>query len=250
VSQAARPAAIFVTSWDDGHPLDARVAELLAKHDLPGTFYIPQRAERGVMPAGAMCDLASQFEIGAHTLNHVDLTGSSDAAARSEIAGSKRWIEDTTGRPCLTFCFPMGRYRRKHLGFIRDAGYDGARTVELLSTDPPRRRAGVAILPTTMQVYSHRPRTLLANVSKRCAFKNLGNLVLHARHAHWNRSAASLLGRILARGGVFHLWGHSWEIEERNQWRDLDDFLALMGRHKDQALRLTCAQLSRHADAA
>lgn len=26
--------ALFTTSWDDGHPLDARVAELLSRHGL------------------------------------------------------------------------------------------------------------------------------------------------------------------------------------------------------------------------
>ena len=30
--------AYITTSWDDGHPLDFRVAELLAKYGLPGTF--------------------------------------------------------------------------------------------------------------------------------------------------------------------------------------------------------------------
>ena len=36
-------------SWDDGHPLDVRVAYLLAKYGLRGTFYIPGGAEHGTM---------------------------------------------------------------------------------------------------------------------------------------------------------------------------------------------------------
>jgi hypothetical protein len=36
----------------------------------------------------------------------------------------------------------------------------------------------------------------------------------------------SLLKTCVARQAVFHLWGHSWEIEEHNLWHDLDAFLA------------------------
>ena len=32
---------LITTSWDDGHPLDLRLAELLHKYDVPATFYIP-----------------------------------------------------------------------------------------------------------------------------------------------------------------------------------------------------------------
>ena len=33
---------IITTSWDDGHPLDFKLAELLNKYNLKGTFYIPR----------------------------------------------------------------------------------------------------------------------------------------------------------------------------------------------------------------
>ena len=32
---------IVTTSWDDGHPLDVRLAELLSSYGVPGTFYLP-----------------------------------------------------------------------------------------------------------------------------------------------------------------------------------------------------------------
>src|SRR5688500_11915407 len=40
-----RKAAIVTTSWDDGHPLDIRLAEMLARHGVAGTFYVPLRYE-------------------------------------------------------------------------------------------------------------------------------------------------------------------------------------------------------------
>src|SRR4051794_21779274 len=46
---------VFITtSWDDGHPLDIRIAELLAKYDLPGTFYIPRASQRPTMEESAV----------------------------------------------------------------------------------------------------------------------------------------------------------------------------------------------------
>ncbi len=32
---------IITTSWDDGHPLDLKLAELLQRYAIPATFYIP-----------------------------------------------------------------------------------------------------------------------------------------------------------------------------------------------------------------
>jgi peptidoglycan/xylan/chitin deacetylase (PgdA/CDA1 family) len=33
--------AVVTTSWDDGHPLDLKLAELLKKYDVPATLYMP-----------------------------------------------------------------------------------------------------------------------------------------------------------------------------------------------------------------
>ena len=43
------PATYITTSWDDGHPLDLRVAELLSEYHLQGTFYVPIAAEAGTI---------------------------------------------------------------------------------------------------------------------------------------------------------------------------------------------------------
>lgn len=33
--------AVVTSSWDDGHPLDLRVADLLARCGVKGTYYVP-----------------------------------------------------------------------------------------------------------------------------------------------------------------------------------------------------------------
>src|SRR3977135_1628244 len=106
--------AYATTSWDDGHPLDLRVAELLAAHGVRGTFYVPMRAERETMSAAQTRRLGALFEIGAHTLNHVILTRTTDQQAWQEIAGSKAWVEDLNGGPCRLFLHPEVRNPAHH----------------------------------------------------------------------------------------------------------------------------------------
>src|ERR1035437_1451077 len=94
-------------SIDDGHVMDLRTAELLSKYGLQATFYIPARnPERPVMSEVQIRELASAFEIGAHTLNHVPLKSLPESQAWAEISGSKQWVEDTIGKPAVSFCYP------------------------------------------------------------------------------------------------------------------------------------------------
>src|SRR2546421_3969818 len=171
---------LLTTSWDDGHVLDFKIADLLSKYDLTGTFYIPRNAPTTTMSPAHVRDLASGFEVGAHTLEHVFLTDVDVARAEGEIAGSKKWVEQTIGRPCAMFCPPAGRFNRDHLRLIRVAGFTGVRTVEMLSLDHPRLREGVLVMPTTLQAATHTPWTFAKNIAKRRAVRNLWMYILRA----------------------------------------------------------------------
>lgn len=225
----ASPQACMTTSWDDGHPLDLRVADLLARHGLRGTFYVPRMSERGTMTPSQMRELSGAFEIGAHTVGHVVLTGVADDRARAEIVDGKTWLEESTGTGCGLFCPPGGHYAERHLRMIRDAGYLGLRNTELTSLDYPRRHDGLLVMPTTVQAYPHgRGLDFVRNGLKRAAFGNLWRLLVHGRSAEWSVLAQALLRRVLAQGGVFHLWGHSWELTEPAHWERLDAVLRTM----------------------
>lgn len=223
---------VLTTSWDDGHPLDQRVAELLTKYDLSGTFYIPFENSRTVMTSSAIRSLADRFEVGAHTVHHVDLTEVSSEIAEAEIFQSKSKLEDLTGRSCEAFCFPKGHFGANHVRMVQRAGFRCARTVELLSIDFPRLVTGVHLMPTTVQANSHSFLAYGRNSVKRSAFRNFARLVLYARTANWVEISRRLLRLVAAQGGVFHLWGHSWEIEENQQWRQLEVILEEMSRSR------------------
>ena len=173
--------------------------------------------------------LGAHFEIGAHTLDHVMLTELPPAEARRQIVDSKAWVEQVTGRPCHIFCPPVGRFSAEHLPMIAEAGFTAIRTVELLSLSAPRRRAGLCILPTTLQAHPHPRQAYIRNAMKRFAIGNLLRYVRHGAGTDWQCLAASLAEEAIRGGGVFHLWGHSWEIEESAQWNQLEQVLRMLG---------------------
>jgi peptidoglycan/xylan/chitin deacetylase (PgdA/CDA1 family) len=218
----------ITTSWDDGHPLDFRLADLLAQYQLNGTFYIPRQAPNETMSPTQIRQLSRQFEIAAHTMHHVFLNGATELVAEREITESKSWVEEVTGRPCSMFCPPGGKFDRRHLQFIREAGYTGLRSVELLSTDFPHRRDGLLIMPTTLQAHPHTRGTYLRNGLKRLSARNLWRYVTSGAPGDWVEHAQALLETVAHDGGVFHLWGHSWELQEAGQWQRLEEVMRFL----------------------
>src|SRR5262249_33112315 len=83
------------------------------------------------------------------------------------------------------------------------------------------------------------------NATKRMAFDNLWRFVAHGRTTDWPELARRLLRRALDEGGVFHLWGHSWELDEADQWTRLDEVLRAMKEIAADVLSLENGQIAR-----
>lgn len=223
---------VVTTSWDDGYPADLRVAELLSKHGARGTFYVPNRNAEGrpVMGESDLKRLATAFEIGGHSLDHVVLTTLPLDEARRQIEGNKAWIEGLTGRASPCFCYVRGRYNAAIAGLVREAGYTHARTVASFSPlvgDKPLE------VPTTLQLYPH-TKLSYAKMLRRGEFSFARMRLFGAALAEGDleRRIERLADLSEGLGGCFHLWGHSWELEELNLWGLLDRVLArLAARH-------------------
>jgi peptidoglycan/xylan/chitin deacetylase (PgdA/CDA1 family) len=238
---------LMTTSWDDGHPLDFRVAELLTKYGLTGTFYVPRSSQRRVMTAAQVRELSGTFEIGAHTLDHIRIDRVPDAEASRQMLGSRRWIEEITGKNCSVFCFPGGEFKSRQLRLVREAGFRAARTVELLSVAEPSYLSGLWIIPTTVQAFPHGAYAYARNAAKRFSFSQFASFPAATRSGGWVTLARKMLTRTAEHGGVFHLWGHSWEIEEKSQWENLEAVLEAMGSWREKWQGVTNSELGQYA---
>ncbi|HVF97561.1 MAG TPA: polysaccharide deacetylase family protein [Flavisolibacter sp.] len=242
----------ITTSWDDGHPLDLKLADLLAKYNLPATFYIPKvNAERPVMPEQQLKELAKNFEIGGHTLNHVRLATTSSTVLETEIDGCYQWLSELLGAAPSSFCFPGGVYNTVALQTVFNAGFKMARTTELFSTKPFLSSQTTA---TTLQAYPHSAFTYTKHLVKRKRWTTLFNWLKSGTELSLCKLAEIYLEQVKLSGGCFHLWGHSWEIEEYNLWRllenlfkvisDCPDFTYVQNRGLAQEIRTPFAQMA------
>src|SRR4030042_2069858 len=103
--------AIITTSWDDGNPLDLKLAELLKKYDVPATFYIPLSYEkRGCMTPQQIREIARNFDVGGHSYHHIRLNKIPFSEAEKEVVESKKRLEEISGREGASFAFPFGDF--------------------------------------------------------------------------------------------------------------------------------------------
>jgi len=212
----------FTTSWDDGYVLDLKLAELLEKYSCTGTFYICPQDQHGreMLTKEQIQKLADHHEVGAHSMTHPKLTQIPPEEAKREIEGSKKWIEGVTGKPCTMFCYPHGNHNKRVQEQVQQTGFRGGRTTRVLAFDVSNPFA----LPTSLQIFQFsnlKLRTLMPTW-----FMLLKNISSNAHTKDWLSLARFLLGHARETGRpFFHLWGHSFEIEKYDMWKDLEIFL-------------------------
>ncbi|NDJ75621.1 MAG: polysaccharide deacetylase family protein [Chloroflexi bacterium] len=224
------------TSWDDGHVLDRRVVDLLNRHNLRGTFYIARDYLPDRLSDSEIVVLAQEHEVAAHTLTHPILTEIALDDARQEIMGSKAWLEDLTGRPVTGFAFPAGIFNQDLRNLAEDVGFRVARSVRQFSIGTTG--LDYLDLPTTIHIY---PFPFRPVNSWRARFQPIRRAVPHILPLripllalrNWPALATILLERASQQGGVWHLWGHSWEIEKYGMWDELDRILAVASRYSN-----------------
>ncbi len=123
-----------VLSFDDGYAdLYSQAFPVLKRHHFRAVAYIVSgfvgRSGVNVMPDQVREMDAYGIEIGAHTVNHVDLTKAGGSLG-NEVSGSKAALEALVGHPVLDFCYPSGRYNGEVIQAVQAAGFDSATTTE------------------------------------------------------------------------------------------------------------------------
>ena len=189
----------FISSWDDGSKYDLRLVEMLKKYELGGIFFLNYPAgEIREKDIKEIYDLG--FEIGGHTVQHfpdckiVDIELLFD-----DISYNKEALQDIIGEEIINFCYPRGRYDQRVIDVIKQNEYKTARTTKVGETKWPD---DFYQIKTSIHVFK-REKYL---------------------EKSWSEMAVALAYLASQDNGLFHLWGHSKEIDKFGQWENLENF--------------------------
>jgi peptidoglycan/xylan/chitin deacetylase (PgdA/CDA1 family) len=207
----------ILCSVDDGLSGDLGLGTLLLKYRIPTIFYIPtgttelEPHQIKCFSGSGDCSLSKRigelFTVGSHTITHpADMKLLSDEELLKEISGSKQELEKIVGFPIKHFCYPKGRYNDKVIEFVKKAGYEDARTTDILCTDFPKDpfRTATTIHASLVRV-EYGDKT-------------------------WIEWGTELLDKVIKDGGRFEIWMHSNELERHNQEEFIEDFFWYMDK--------------------
>lgn len=190
-------------SFDDYHPLNLRIDEILHKEGICATFFIETREKAAQLQIRELFERG--HEIGAHTIHHpMDLKLLHGVEAMSEIEGSKKMIESIIQRPCTVFAYPRGRFNDDVVAMVKKAGFEEARTTHVLKTECE----DVLRMPTTVQIFN-------------------GRKEYNGRP--WLQLAKFYLDHVVKNGGTLHIWGHANELEREGYWYEFEELVSLLG---------------------
>jgi peptidoglycan/xylan/chitin deacetylase (PgdA/CDA1 family) len=123
------PRPILIT-FDDGHADNYTNAfPIMQKYGFTGVLYLVYNylnTDQYLNTAQVLEMTHAGWEVGSHTINHVDLTKLSEDKQRREIVESRQLFEQKFGVPILTFAYPFGYENPGVLDYAHFAGYIGA----------------------------------------------------------------------------------------------------------------------------
>lgn len=135
VSQHISGNKVIIT-FDDGYRDNYRIAmPILDKYKIPATFFVTvgyigkqmKDSKKSVMNWDELKVLKEKgYEIGSHTISHLNLAKLDPEQLKYEIEGSKEVIEEKLGTQVDSFAFPYGKsehFTGKALNLIKKSGY-------------------------------------------------------------------------------------------------------------------------------
>jgi hypothetical protein len=141
----------------------------------------------------------------------VNLTKVPITEAKEEIVGSKKYFEDLLDLDISMFCYPFGYFNEKVKDIVKSAGFIGARSCYPEGMTSPNDRFELNI---TLHASNSSPR-LTFHIWKR-------NKLSARSLFDWELRAKSLFDLCLRTGGIYHIWGHGYEYQRRDEWDKLE----------------------------
>lgn len=147
------PLRAFALTFDDGYAdFTTQALPILERRSLPATLFVTAAEDRSRLPGGAPRPLVALdelrtiagrgVEIGAHGLDHVDLTTLDDPTLDDALRRCRAVLEDHAGRAVRLFAYPFGRHDARVRAAVGSC-YDGACTTRLAAVRPADDRLTV-----------------------------------------------------------------------------------------------------------
>lgn len=230
---------IVTISWDDNHPQNLRLVKLLNQYNIKGTFYLTKNHFYS-HSENEIREIAQTQEIGAHTLTHPKLIEISPILAEEEISGSKNYFESIIGQKVKMFSYPYGLFNQEVKELVGSSGFLGARTTKKFIISKPQ---DFFEFDTTLQIYPfplrkkdakhfHLTRYLFDPLLNN--YSGLRKLKLPLKSfLSWQALAKSSFDKVMAEGGIWHLWGHCAELEKYDLWSQLEEILKYVSKRRE-----------------
>jgi len=210
-----------------------KVLKVLEKHNVKGTFFISSGliGEGGYLNCQQIRDITKKgHEIGSHAQTHQRLSAMGEKQVLLELVTSKADIEELIGKEIFGFSYPFSKFDERIKALVKFANYKYARTGEFGNISCPPQdwfewhpcliaqgRGGYRKKYFLRYFWFVPPWVFLASDFPR----------------DWEEVTNYLFKIAYARGGFFHLWGHSRSICEKDDLKRLDRFLSSMSNFSD-----------------
>ena len=148
-------------TFDDGLKVQYQAESILTSHNAPATFYIPtgdvDRGDAGAMTWAQLADLAaSGFDVGGHTLDHVNLKGIDYATAYHQVCADRARLFAQGFNP-VSFAYPEAAFDAQSESIVQACGFQSGRTAgacrrrgpSYAETVPPKDPYATQVLGTT-----------------------------------------------------------------------------------------------------
>ncbi len=205
-------------SYDDGVLQDLRLVELLNKYGIKATFNINSEllgTERVLTIAGKpiqhnkisradVVPLYAGHEVAVHTLTHPHLTDLSENEIIRQVERDRENLSSLVGYEVVGMAYPGG-------------GFQNSDRVENVI----RRYTGVRYARTISLGYSFAPQENIFRY-KPTAFHKDFDVNYKLADEFFNMEG----------GGLFYIWGHSYELDVEDSWGEFEKFLAYIA-HRD-----------------
>jgi hypothetical protein len=213
---------LFTTSWDDGHPLDVRIADTLEEFGFVGTFYASVGPEgRRLISDNALARIGRNHELGVHGRTHAIFLELPRQALAKEIHWRRRAVtfpEMSDMWWCHLEERSMGQLAALSAGWALPSGRGRSsarpRSAEILGAD------------FSSSIHTS-GRRCMGNCLYRRRIPTVTILLELAREDELRERSRRLLLTAATRQRYVHMWGHEADVERLDLWKTLRGLLAM-----------------------